>query len=242
MALLVAAEGLTCTGNGTPSPRAVEREQHLSFGVMVHRKQGARDAELPRGLDEPPTGLGLLRQVVGLVALSQVVERLGNADPGLAAALVGEEAQRHLVPSDDVERVDDVVEAKPHGGGDEGILIELARVRPAAGVEELAAPGGALLVGAPQVLADVGGEGSGELIKGDELPWVGSKVEEGAPKGELVGSHVPGSKHHDPAPVVLGARPIGDERLAHGLSRRPCRASGGGRRRAGWRRHRADAG
>jgi hypothetical protein len=64
-----------------------------------------------------------------------------------------------------VEGVKDVIEAEPGRGPHQRVLVQLAAVEGAESVQELAGAGGGLLVGEPQVLAQVPREGDGELLR-----------------------------------------------------------------------------
>ena len=115
-----------------------------------------------------------------------------------------------------MEGIDHIVEAEPHGRGNESLLVELAGVRLTASVEEPAATERALFVSCTKVLAKVGRERHSQLLQGHQLSRRGREIQQRATEGELVRRNVP-SEHDDASPVVLRARAVMNERLAQVL-------------------------
>ena len=68
-----------------------------------------------------------------------------------------------------MERIDHVVEAEDLGGCDEFVPADTTGVEKTAGIEEPAAPKGALPIGVCQVVADMGTERHRQISKGDGL-------------------------------------------------------------------------
>ena len=116
-AFLIAVEGFTGRCDVYTPVRAIGSEEGFTLRIMVDCDQAARDVEIPGSLDDVPTGLDFEGQVWALYARLEVKEILCEGDAARAAgALVCEEANRHFGAVDDVEGVNDVVEAEPGGG------------------------------------------------------------------------------------------------------------------------------
>ena len=101
----------------------------------------------PGQLDEVPAGVHLDRQDLGLLAVGQLEQMIGQRDAVAAGSLVDEEAGLgRLATAADVEGVEDVGEPEPDRGFGELSVIQFAAVAGAAGVQELALSGRALPV------------------------------------------------------------------------------------------------
>ena len=115
------------------------------------------EAQAPGQLDEVPAGVDLTGQDLGLLAVGQFEQVVGQRDALAAGPLVDEETGRGgLAAAADVEGVDDVGEAEPDRGLGELRGIQVAAVAGPAGVQEPALGRRALPVLDLQVLAEGG--------------------------------------------------------------------------------------
>jgi hypothetical protein len=126
------------------------------WGHFERHKAGA-EAQAPGQLDEVPAGVDLAGQDLGLLAVGQLEQMVGQRDALAAGPLVDEEAGLGGLPAAaDVEGVDDVGEAEPDRGLGELRGLQFAAVAGPAGVQELALGRRALPVLDLQVLAEAG--------------------------------------------------------------------------------------
>src|ERR1035441_6117075 len=126
------------------------------WGHFERHKAGA-EAQAPGQLDEVPAGVDLAGQDLGLLAVGQLEQMVGQRDALAAGPLVDEEAGLGGLPAAaDVEGVDDVGEAGPARGLGELRGLQFAAVAGPAGVQELALGRRALPVLDLQVLAEAG--------------------------------------------------------------------------------------
>lgn len=205
MALLVAVER-SAGGGHVLSPRAGLGHERLTEIIIRDAQQARRDALLPGRFDEVPARLRLLDDVAGLVGVGEpehlVVEYEALAPPG---EVLLEELHGHVALVDDVEHIEDVVEAELHSRGYERVMRDLAVVEAGAGVDELARPAGALLRRMGQMLAEMAGVGVCQLVKRDRIPVLLRQVNERLCEGELVGRRVT-PEQDDASPIGLLGR------------------------------------
>lgn len=128
MALLVAVERSAGRGH-VLSPHAGLGHERLAELVVRNPQQARRDALLPGRFDEVPARLRLLDDVSGLVGVGELEHLVGEYEsltsPG---EVLLEELHRQVALVDDVERVEDVVEAELHSRGYKRVMRDLAVV------------------------------------------------------------------------------------------------------------------
>ena len=156
--LLVTVQGITATRHVDPCAGDVD-EQGFKLGIVLEGEQLWRKSERPCGLYQPPPGFDLDGEVRRLIGCRQGQEGVRERDPIAGFAVIHEEPLRNLALVHDVKRVDDVVEAEADGGVHQSGLVQLALIELTAGVEELAALGGDLLLRLPEVFRQVAGVG-----------------------------------------------------------------------------------
>ena len=122
MALLVAVERSAGRGH-LLSPRAGLGHERLTEIIMRDAQQARRDALLPGRFDEVPSRLRLLDDVAGLVGVGEPEHLVGEYEaPAPPGEVLLEELHRHVALVDDVERIEDVVEAELHSRGYERVM------------------------------------------------------------------------------------------------------------------------
>jgi len=188
---LVAVEGGAGGGDGFAAVFfRGDIEQVAHFGVVDFEEVGG-DALGPGGLDESPARFGLAGEVVEKGRVPELEDLVGEDDfAGARAVVFGVEGDRQRAVVDDVESVDDVVEAVFHGGLEEGVAGGGAVVVGSAGVEEGAAAAGDLLGRVGDVLAEVSGKGIGELFECDFGLAGRRDLKKRLREGELIGCDI----------------------------------------------------
>ena len=190
-AFLVAVEGGAGGGDGFAAVFfRGDIEQVAHFGVVDFEEVGG-DALGPGGLDESPARFGLASEVVEKGRVPELEDLVGEDDfAGARAVIFGVEGDRQRAVVDDMEGVDDVVEAVFHSGLEEGVAGGGAVVVGSAGVEEGAAGACDLLGRVGDVLAEVSGKGIGELFEGDFGLAGRRDLQKGLREGELIGRDI----------------------------------------------------
>ena len=211
LALLVAVESVACSGDGLPSPQSRIGDQKAGGGFVLHGERRTRHFERPGALDEAPARFDLRWEARELWMGVKVQEVIGDADAlGRAGTLVEEESGGDVLAVDDVEGVDDVVEAVLGGGAEQLVSLYLAAVEGSAGFEERAGARGDLFVGFIEVLAYVARERHCEVVEGDGFDAVLAELEEGLRQSELVRGDVP-TVQDDGAPHIMALQISIDE-------------------------------
>ena len=208
-ALLVAVQRVACGRHGHTAPSQVGTEVN-PVGIVADQRHC--HAKFPSRLDEPPSSLDLLSEITGLTIGSEPPELVGQPDPLALPSFIDEEPDAEI-PTDVVERVDDVVEAEAHSHVTERLIVNHTVVPGGAGVEELPRGGRDLFRRALQVTADGLGVGEREIIETDQVTGSGPSAEQSFPQRELERSCVP-SEQDDRSPSVLG-RGLDVEKTVH---------------------------
>ena len=165
MALLVAVER-SAGGGHVLSPRAGLGHECLAELVIRNPQQARGNALLPCRFDEVPSRLRLLDDVAGLVGVGELEHLVGEYEaPAPPGEVLFEELHGHVALVDDVERIEDVVEAELHSRGYERVMRDFAVVEAGTGVDELARPAGTLLRRMGQMLAEMAGVGVCQLVE-----------------------------------------------------------------------------
>lgn len=167
-ALLVAVQGIPRAGDRPAADSPALDDQQLSVGLVCDGQDVPGRVQVPRGLDQPPPGLDLDRQVPVLEVRADLAQLVREPDAlGGLAPFIEVEPDGHLGVVHDVERVDNVAESEPGGLVGELGLGQLAPVEGPARFQEPALGRRALLVRQREVLADVPGERDGQVIERD---------------------------------------------------------------------------
>ncbi len=202
--LLVTVQAVAAAGD-IYAPLALTAEQQLLLVVILHRNQVARHAHLPGLLHQTPARVGLMDQVVKLLALRQAIKVIGQANALCGFTLVDKKALRYLGVVHVVKRVDNVIKTAPDGDLRQLRFAQLTLIKLRAGVQKLAAVSGSLLRRVLQMLTQMAGKRSGQRLKGDQLAGLCMQIVKRVRQGELIGGGVLAEKDYA-APVVLQRR------------------------------------
>jgi hypothetical protein len=132
--------------------------------------------------------------------------------PGLSpsASLVHKKSHRHGTRADNMEGVNDVVEAELYRRLGQTILSQFAAVERATCIEKLARPGRGLLVDPSQMFAEVPREGSSEILKEHAVVRPVRDAEQRFGQCEFVRGDIPAEQDNCP-PVGVERRSFCDK-------------------------------